>query len=208
MSSLVRYLAGAALFPAAAMTRLLKDPRRIRWASAAMAFAGLLYLLTSLALAAAGAAPLTSTFLGVNPDNYYVWQMIFLLPAIAAAWIAAAGIIRLLGRTGAEGGGRERAAVCAALALSASLLIAWIPAAVEALFMVLGMGQEELVGILSPPGFWQTVYIGIHILAGLSAFGLMTAAAAVSQKIGWRKAVLAGFAAALVPAALFIYLIR
>ncbi|MCK7482347.1 MAG: hypothetical protein M0C28_38400 [Candidatus Moduliflexus flocculans] len=67
------------------------------------------------------------------------------------------------------------------------LLVAWVPAFVQAAFMVLGMGQEEWVGILSEPGLWQTAYIAFFAAAAVLAVrDLILAARTVHKSPGRR----------------------
>ena len=176
MPAFLRYSFGTAVSPAKRLAELAADERRVVHAAEAVIFAGLLYAVVSVALAAAGAVPLAPVFLDIQVDNYYVWQAVFSLPFVLLNWILAGGLLHVLSRSKMVTGTFEDSLAASGAAVSASLVIAWVPLAIIAVFMVLGMRQEELVGILSPPGFWQTVDIAWYIIAGLSAPGFMALA--------------------------------
>jgi hypothetical protein len=208
MPGLPRYLFGTMTAPAETMTRLLNDPRRGRRATAAVLLIGCLYALTSVLLAAVGAVPLAPLILDLQPGNYYLWQTVFVIPGVVAVWLVAAALIRLAGRGRKTGGGFGRAADAASMALAVPLLIAWIPSALESGLLALGMRQEEFVELVSPPGVWQTAYIGLYLAALLAALGLMTQAAAVSQRSGRPQTLVAGLLSSAAVAFVFAGLIR
>jgi uncharacterized membrane protein YjjP (DUF1212 family) len=74
--------------------------------------------------------------------------------------------------------------------------------------MVLGMGQEEWVGILSEPGPWQTAYIAFFAAAAVLAVRDFILAARTVHKKSWPEALLTGVAAATVAVGAFVLLIR
>lgn len=210
MMSFVLYAAGAAYAPLKSMRRLLAEPRPLLASARAVGLVGALYALTSLVLALAGAVPLAPVFIGLRPENYYVWQMIFVIPCILLAWGLATAVI-----LGPRKRGRGRAAVektlaLTGVALAGSLFIAWVPTAIETLFMAIGMGQEELAELLSRPGGWQVLYVGFYILAGMAAAVLLTLAAGQGclPKAGRGKTGAVGIAAAVIAAVIFILFIR
>ncbi len=164
-----------------------------------------LYVVTSILLALAGAVPTAPTLSGMSTVNYYVWQALYILPLIFAVWVLASGVILVLGKKGCR-----KSAVLGetAWAWGGPLLVAWVPAFVQAAFMVLGMGQEEWVGILSEPGPWQTAYIAFFAAAaGLAVRDFILAARTVHKK-SWPAAVLTGVAAAAVAVGAFVLFIR
>jgi hypothetical protein len=179
--------------------------RSVRAAAVVLAGVGLLYVLSSAVLGASGAVPTAPVFFGLDVDNYYFWQMIFILPLIFVAWGLAAGILMA---TGKKGFARRDVLADAAMTWAVALLFAWVPSAVEAAFMALGMGQEEWVGILSEPGLWQTAYLGFYLVA--AAYGtwdLVRAARTVHAK-SWPAAVLRGLAAAAAAILAFVAFVR
>jgi hypothetical protein len=167
---------------------------------------GFLYLLTSAVLAVAGAVPTAPVFFGMDVDNYYFWQMIFVLPVILAAWFVSTAVIRILDRREKDRPGFVGTAALAGVALSSALFLAWIPSAVEAAFMAFGMGQGEWVDLFSNPGPWQTAYLAVYAAAAALVFRNFILAARILRKRSWPAALLAGiFAAAMVSAGFVVF---
>lgn len=179
--------------------------RPVRAAAAILAGVGVLYVLSSAVLGASGAVPTAPVFFGLDADNYYFWQMIFILPLIFAVWGLAAGVLLAFGRKDFD---RRTVLTDAAMTWAAALLFAWVPSAVQAVFMALGMGQEEWVGILSEPGLWQTAYLGFYLVAAFyGTWDLVRAARIVNAK-SWPAAVLRGLAAAAAAIMAFVAFVR
>jgi hypothetical protein len=208
MPAFLRYSFGTAVSPAKSLDLLARDERRVRHAAEAVLFVGLLYAAVSIALAAAGAVPLAPAFIDIEADNYYAWQALFSLPFVLLNWVLAAGLLQVLGRGKKRAGPFEASLAASGAAAAASLAIAWVPLAVITVFMALGMRQEEMVGILSPPGFWQTVDIAWYVAAGLSAPVFMTLAAAKSRKLATLRAAAAGLLAGAVLVGAFVVFMR
>ena len=201
-------LTSAIFKPGQTMRGLLKMQHPARRAILAVGGVGFLYIITSAILAVTGAVPTAPVFFGMGPDNYYFWQMIFVLPVILAAWIASAGIIHALGRRDKGGTDFGGTAALAGVALSSSLFLAWIPSAVEAAFMAFGMGQGEWVGLLSKPGPWQTAYLVFYAVAAALALRNFMLAARLLRKKSGLGAVMAGLAAAAVAIGAYAIFIR
>ena len=91
-------LTSAIFKPGKPMRGLLKMQHPERRALLAVGGVGVLYLITSAILGFAGAAPTAPVFFGMDVDNYYFWQMIFVLPMILATWLVSAVVIRVLER--------------------------------------------------------------------------------------------------------------
>jgi len=210
MSIFYCYAAATAVCPRKAMQRLAGEAHPARAAAGAVGFVGVLYAGASIALAACGAVPLTSVVLDIAPENYYVWQAIFALPFAFLAWAAAACLVLLIVKKEKGRKAFQTFAGLAGIAAAATLLVAWIPMAVETFFVVAGMRQQEFVDILSAPGFWQCLYISCYILAAAAAVVLLTLAAASGQfKKGRRfRSLVAGVFAAAVLAGGFALVIR
>jgi hypothetical protein len=210
MTTFAYYAIGPAFFPKRAMARLGCEPRPLRMASEAVGFVGVLYAATSLVLALAGAVPLVTAVLPIRPENYYFWQTFLAIPFAVLAWASAAGLLHLLGRRGRGRRSFLKTAAPAGVAVAAAMFLAWLPMALEALFLVLGMGQEELVGLLSTPGPWQAFDIGLYVLAAAQAWILLALAAGRGQArgSGRARAVLFGALAAALAAGLFAIFIR
>ncbi len=201
-------LTSAIFKPGQTMRGLLKMKHPARRAILAVGGVGFLYIITSATLAVTGAVPTAPIFFGMGTDNYYFWQMIFVLPMILAVWLVVAGVIHALGRR--EKGGTDfcGTAALAGVALSSSLFLACIPSSVEAAFMAFGMGQGEWVGILSQPGIWQTTYLVFYAVAAALALRNFTLAARLLRKKSGLGAVMAGLAAAALAIGAFVAFIR
>ncbi|MCX6573585.1 MAG: hypothetical protein NTX99_06290 [Candidatus Aminicenantes bacterium] len=188
-------------------TRIKTFKRRHPMRSAAL-FLGLVgaaYAVTAAALAAAGAVPTAPVIAGLDVDNYYAYQILFILPLVYAVWVLTSGVLLALGTRGCH---RSQVLVAAARAWGGPLLLAWTPSAVQAAFAALGMGQAEWVGILSDPGFWQTLYIGVYAAAAVWAVVRFVLAARGIHKKSWLVAILTGLAAAAVAVGIFVLFVR
>ncbi|MBE0713563.1 MAG: hypothetical protein IH583_14400 [Candidatus Aminicenantes bacterium] len=201
-------LASAILKPGKTMRGLLKMQHPARLALLAVGGVGFLYILTSAVLAVAGAVPTAPVFFGIDVDNYYFWQMIFVLPMILAAWFVSTAVVRILDGREKDRPGFGGMAALAGVALSSALFLAWIPSAVEAAFMAFGMGQGEWVGILSKPGPWQTAYLAVYAAAAALVFRNFILAARILRKRSWLAALLAGIFAAAVVITGFVVFVR
>ena len=194
--------------PGKAMRKLLESRRPVRRAALFIVGVGVLYSVTSAVLAVAGAVPMAPVLFGIDVDNYYFWQMVFILPWALASWMFAAGIIRLLGGREKGGPGFGGTAALGAVAMVSPLVLAWVPSAVEALFQALGMGQEEWVSILSDPGPWQTAYLVIYAIAAALTVRNFLLAARIGRKKPGPGAVIGGIAAAAGTIGAYVALIR
>jgi len=194
--------------PGKAMRKLLESRRPVRRAALFIVGVGVLYSVTSAVLAVAGAVPMAPVFFGMDVDNYYFWQMVFVLPWTLASWLFAVGIIRLLGSREKGGPGLGGTAALGAVAMVSPLVLAWVPSAVETLFQALGMGQEEWVSILSGPGPWQTAYLVIFAVAAALTVRNFMLAARLGRKKSGPGAVIGGIAAAAVMIGAYLVVIR
>lgn len=168
---------------------------------------GLLYVFSSFVLGVAGAVPYTPCFIPFSQENYYFWQMIFLLPFVFGLWFLAGGVIYFFtGRKKHVSATRIMTAI--SIPIMTSFKIAWLPAAVEAFFMSLGMSQEEYVEILSVPGLWQGILIGIYLLAAFFLASTMVVAVRKSAKVSLRSSVVSGMIAAVAIIAGYMLFIR
>jgi hypothetical protein len=201
-------LTSAIFKPGKCMRGLLKMQHPARRVLLAVGAVGVFYLITSAILGLTGAVPTAPVFFGMDVDNYYFWQMIFVLPMLLATWLVSAGVIRVLERREKDGPGFGGTAALAGVALSSALFLAWIPSAVEAAFMAFGMGQSEWVGLLSNPGPWQTAYLVLYAVAAALALRNFMLTARILKKKPGAGAILAGIAAAAVAIGVFIAFVR
>ncbi len=124
-----------------------------------------LFAVASFILALSGAVPLVDTMLPLDGDNYYFWQMVLSFPFVLAVWFGSGLLLRTTAGGTRRGCGLGRSILEIGPGLAVTLLAAIGPAAVEAVFMAMGMEQPELVGYISDPGPWQYLYFAFYILA-------------------------------------------
>ena len=122
-------------------------------------------------------------FLPVRLENYHFWQMLFILPLLILIWIFVSVLVHILGRGSRKGGSLRRTLAVFGFSLAGPVILLWVPQTAIAVFYGLGMGQQEMVDILSEPGPAQTLFLAAHGLALLWIYGLCSVAASVSQKI-------------------------
>ncbi|MGZ5499265.1 MAG: hypothetical protein ACXWHI_11130 [Candidatus Aminicenantales bacterium] len=185
--------------------RTFKKRHPLRRAALFLALAGLAYALSSAVLAIAGSVPTAPVIAGLDVDNYYAWQIFFILPLVFAVWVLTSGVLLALGPKGSH---RSDVLVKAARAWGAPLFLAWVPMAVEAVFAVLGMGQAEWVGILSEPGVWQTVFLAFYAVAAAWVVLRFVRTARSIHKKSWPAAVSTGLAASAVAIGAYILFVR
>jgi len=196
---------GSFLQRARSRYRTFKKRHPLRRTAIALGLAGLAYAATSAVLALAGAVPAAPVFPGMDIDNYYAWQIVFIMPLIYAVWILASGVLLALGTRGCH---RSDVLVRAARAWGGPLMLAWAPWAVQAAFAGLGMGQAEWVDLLSAPGVLQTLYLGFYAAAAAWTIVRFVQAARTIHKRSWPAATLTGLAAAAVAIGLFVLFVR
>lgn len=208
MKTFIRYMFGTIFLPRRAFGRLMADPRPARRGFQAMLLAGFLYILTTAALAVTGAVPMAPIFLHVRVENYHFWQMLFILPLFVLIWLFASVLVHVLGRGSRKGGSLRRTLAVFGFSLAVPVILLWVPQMAIAVFYGLGMGQQEMVDILSEPGRAQTFFLAAHVVALLWAYGLCSVAASVSQKIPWWKGLLLGILAGSIFAAAAVGFLR
>lgn len=194
------------LFPTLkAWQRVYKKRHPLRRSALFLGAVALVYGIASAVLAVTGAVPLAPVVAGMDVDNYYAWQIVFILPLVFAVWVLTSGVLLALGTKGCH---RSDVLVGASRGWGVSLLLASVPSVVEAVFAALGMGQAEWVGILSVPGVWQTLYLAVYAAAAAWAvLGFIRAARAIHKR-SWPAAVATGLAAATLAAGAFVLFVR
>ena len=194
--------------PRRAFRRLMDDARPFGRGFRTLALTGVLCALTAMALAAAGAVPMAPTFLPLRTENYYFWQALITLPVLFAAWIVTSLVVHGLGGGRKKGGSLKRTLGVFGFAQAAPLLLVWVVQTAIAVFYGLGMGQQEMVDILSAPSTVQTVFLAIFGAALAWSYLLACLAASVSQKVKWPFALFLGFLAEILFVGPVIFLLR
>ncbi len=201
-----RIFIGAAAHPGRTLRALAAEPHGLRSGARALFAAGGLYALISLALAATGALPAVPPLLAVAPENYYLLQAVFLLPALFLTWLAVGGMAWVLGRRGEGSWDGLLAALAAAMALP--LLVPGFFAAALALFLALGGRQKDIMDLTASPGLEQTVALGGPLLTAAWFLVLAMFAVRAGRKTGRLRAVAVGLAAGLAGLALMAVFLR
>jgi hypothetical protein len=201
-------LTSAIFKPGKCMRGLLQMKHPARRALLAVGAVSFLYIVTSAVLAVAGAAPTAPVFFGMDAGNYYFWQMIFVLPLILTVSLLSSGVLFLPGKRKSGGPGFGGTAALAAVTLSALLVVVWVPTAVYAVFMALGMGQGEWVTILSVRGPWQTAFLFWYAGAAIRAVHDFVLAARLVRNRSGMDALLAGAGAAAVAIGAYVVFVR
>jgi len=192
MTTFLKYIFGTILLPVRAFRRLTAEPHPLRRGVQAVFLTGFLHALTAAGLGVTGAVPMAPVFLPLLPENYYFWQMIFVLPLLVAVWLFLAVFVQALGRSRKRGGSIKKTSAALAFAFAGPLLLVWVPQTAIAVFYALGMGQPEMVEILSAPGTVQAFFLGIFAAAAGWSYVLVVIAVSVSQKIRWWKGLILG----------------
>lgn len=208
MSSAFHYFPGTIFVPRRAFRRLMDDARPFGRGFRTLALTGVLCALTAMALAAAGAVPMAPTFLPLRTENYYFWQALITLPVLFAAWIVTSLVVHGLGGGRKKGGSLKRTLGVFGFAQAAPLLLVLVVQTAIAVFYGLGMGQQEMVDILSAPSTVQTVFLAIFGAALAWSYLLACLAASVSQKVKWPFALFLGFLAEILFVGPVIFLLR
>jgi len=208
MKNFCRYLGGTAFSPSATFHALKADPKRVSKSFKAILLIGVLYTVTVVMLAAAGALITAPSFLALSPENYYFCEMFFALPVMVLAWILAAGFIQLLSRWGKGSGTFEGTLAALGFAVTVPFFLTWIPETAFAVLLHLGMKQEEFMELWTRPGILQTFALAYQIAAAVWVFALITIAVGVSQRMKWRRAVPIGFLTTILFLAVLLVFIR
>jgi len=208
MKNFCRYLGGTAFSPNTAFHALQADPKRVSKSFKAILLIGVLYTITVVMLAAAGALTTAPTFLSLSPENYYFYEMFFALPVMVLAWILASGFVQLLSRWGKGSGTFEGTLAALGFAVTVPFFLTWIPETAFAVLLHLGMKQEEFMDLWTKPGLLQMFAFAYQIVAAVWIFFLITIAIGVSQKMNWRRAIPIGLLTTILFLAVIIVFIR
>ena len=204
------YFFGTVFFPHQAFRKLTEQPRSLAKGLKSVLLIGLLYTLTVAGFAVSGAVPMIPSWIPIPSQNFYFWEIFFVLPTLLLAWILSAATSHLLGhshRADARPGFANNLAA-AGFAITLPLFIIWVPVTAAAVLMLLGMSQVELVDTLSTPEFWQSFALFCPILAVFWMFLLFATAASAVQKARFLKALLFSLVTVAIFVAVVVAVIR
>lgn len=93
------YYLGVFFRPGRTLRALAADPRRIKFGAWALLIMAGVYQLVYIFLAAAGGRPAAlKPWLAIDPEVYYRFNAIWIVPSMFMSWIVAAGVVHLLAR--------------------------------------------------------------------------------------------------------------
>ena len=208
MASILFYLGGGFFAPTRIFRRLMGERRRFAKGFRITLFVGILFLLSVVGLAVAGARLPAPGFLPLDAHNYYFYEMFFVLPAFLAAWLLGSGAGALVSLALGGRGPFKAAAAAWAFAFAVPAFMMWLPHAAFSAFLLLGMSQKEFMSYTAAPGPIQTAFLIYQGLAGLLLVVGSAKAAAVGRSIRGAAALVSGLFAAAVYAGIIGYVIR
>jgi hypothetical protein len=196
MPSVFSYFGRSLVRPRRTFERLQTEPKAFAKGLRVMILIGFIYTLTATALAAAGALLPAPAFLPLASPNYYFYEIFFAAPTFLAAWILSAGGASLFSMVVGGKGPFKGTASALAYAFSLPAFLMWLPQAVFAGFLLLGMSQEEFMSYTAAPGPWRTgawIYQGFALLLLISR---SVKAVSVGRKLKPVPALIVGLVAA------------
>jgi hypothetical protein len=208
MRSSFHFLFGSVFVPSRTFRRLRDDVHPFCRGLRIVLLTGALCAVTAMALAATGAVPMAPIFVPLRTENYYVWQAVFTLPLLLTLWILTSAVVHILGRGSRRGGSQKKTLGLFGFAQAVPLLLLWAGQVIIAVFYVLGMGQQEMVDILSTPSPVQSVFLAVFGAALALSFVLACLAASVSQRVKWPAALFLGLLAEILFVGPVILLLR
>lgn len=132
---------------------------------------GLLFSLTSIFQAFSGNGPAIPLILPFSLDNYFVWQAVLFIPWLILSWLLVSWLTRVIFRlSAAKRLSLRQLSASLALSFYPFLFWLWLPHFFTAVLYSLGMTQKEWVDLISNPGWFQTVYLCLIIIALLSGW--------------------------------------
>lgn len=184
MTSFWTYFIGTCIKPRSTFTRLLSEPRRMALALGSALLMGVLYTLTTVGNAAAGAQPLMPPLVAIPSESYYFWETFFMIPVYVVGWMLAAGIAQALGKLfGGSGNFGETLSVFG-FALNIPWYITWMADSIIALLYLSGsMTQAEWKGLIEEPGLWQIATYSYPLLSLVWLFALVAIAVSVVHRL-------------------------
>jgi len=212
MSETGRFFARALLKPWRQRELFLefKERKPLRKTLLLLVFIGLALSLTSLIQAACGHFPAVPIILPFDLENYFVWQAALAIPWIIFCWLTVSVLTGLMLGVIAGRSSRVRwkeMLILSGLALADFLFVIWLMHLLTAVFYLLGMSQKEWVDLLSEPGWFQTLYLTLLIVAFFTGWLAMNFNLVKSKYAGKAVSFLAanfGYSVALVLLAAFL----
>ena len=187
------YLGGTVTKPHSTFDRLLTDPKQLTHGFRAVVLIGVLYTLTVIGLAIAGADITAPAWIAIPAEDYYFWEIFFAAPVYILGWILAAGLAQLMSKVFKGSGTFEGTFAVLGFALTIPSFVTWIPETIGTVLFLLGvMSQKEWLEITARPGFWQ-VFVAAYQLVALAWYLILfPVAIAAAQGLRWWQAAIVG----------------
>lgn len=192
MLTFVRYSANLFVRPRVTLRAMLIDPRRVTFGFLGLITLTAIYLLNISVLIAKGLHPTEPLVLRIPREQYYVYELFFLLPVVIGGAILQAGVARLLARWW---GGQS---------------------CFEDLFALFGLNHIVLAIVMGLPDL--AIYIlapdirgglGPHILVGTLWYFLLTILSVKeAERISWSQSIVVAIASFLASGMLSFTYIR
>ncbi|HRD02317.1 MAG TPA: hypothetical protein PLP57_06720 [Candidatus Saccharicenans sp.] len=132
---------------------------------------GLMFSLTSIIQAFSGNVPAVPLILPLGLENYFVWQAVLFIPWLMVSWLLVSWLARMNFKiAGAKKLSWRQLSAGLALSFYPFLFWLWLPHFFTSVLYLLGMSQKEWVDLLSNPGWFQSVYISLIVIALLSGW--------------------------------------
>lgn len=152
---------------------------------------GLGYSLTSIAQAACGNFPAVPIILPLSLENYFVWQALIIIPWIILSWLLISLMTRvILGLLSRRPVSFRQVLVLMGLGFASSLFILWMSHLLTAILCVFGMSQKKWVDLLSQPGWFQTLYLVLIVVAVLTGWAALSSSLIFSKMAGKKDTLL------------------
>jgi len=132
---------------------------------------GLMFAFTSILQAFSGNIPAIPLILPLGLENYFVWQAVLFVPWLILSWLLVSWLAGLtLEMFGAKKFSWRQLSAGLALGLYPFLFWLWLPHFFTSALYLIGMSQKEWVDLLSNPGWFQTLYISLIVIALFSGW--------------------------------------
>lgn len=199
---LARLLISIALRPRATAKAITDDPAALNYGLCAWLLMGAMYTITVCLGWLNGFGAVVEPWLPIPPEDYYFWEMFFVIPVYFLVFITAAGTMQLVARGLGGGGSFEHTFTIVAMGgILPTFIFMWLP---ETLLMALfpSLRAEALGGFSFLPGWADAVRqlivpvwtIAVYSLALSTAKAVPAWKAVVAVMIGMIPASVVAFA--------------
>jgi len=193
MKRFFQYLYGTLIKPKKTFQFLLKDKQHLNYGIGAIFLIGTLYTLTVIGLAAAKAKIVAPAWLNIPAQHYYFWEVFFTLPIFILCWLLATLVIVILSKFFKGIGSYGKTLTVTAFALTIPSIFTWLHETIWTLLFVSGIfSQNDLIRLISKPGFWRIFFSAYQFIAIAWYIFLFTIAVSISQKLKIKQSAFIG----------------